>query len=453
LGDSFTAGVGAPYGKNYPRCLEAMLNSIGSKRKFRVINTGRSSYNTTQILSELQDALKGGIKPDLVTLLGGLANYWNYQGYHIYLKGENISSVIKDYLYRIRIYKLGKLLFLNIKDKFKSKLFARQVADRLFLNSSVPNVKKMTNDKLKERQNLIKEPDSSAGYCRKGFFYKDQRQLNEAAECFKKSIELDPNNSTGYLGMGVICHEWYQYDEAIEWFKKSIKVNPNNSKNYSAMGYALIGKRQYDEALEYFKECIRLNPNDNSGYFGIGIFYKDKMDYERAIPYFQKAIRLEPAFIYGYTELFNIYSRLGRHKEGLDFLNELAKNNSVPEGFIDMLNNRKEQDINKEITKWMVSDIEKIIKICKENGIKIFLLDYPNPLHLRESELFYNIAKTNSVTFISNSQESVNLTKAGEKIEDYCPPGEHCNANGYAFMARNILDKIIEENIFDFDRK
>ncbi len=417
LGDSFTYGTGAAYGMDYPSQLEVMLNSRAIKKRFKVINRGMGNYNTTLILNELKNTLEKGIRPDLVTFLGGGANYWNYTGYQVYLKGSTFASIINDYLYRIRIFKLAKLLFLNIKDKIKDKLLARKINNYLFLNTMVDNEGE-NNNKGSNKEDIRERLIDNINYYGKGKFYSAQSQ----------------------------------YDEAIKWLKRGIEVNPNDTRCYAELGSAYKEKGQYDEAIKWLKRGIEVNPNDTRCYVKLAISYERQKDTKKALEYFKKSIKLDPTNIRIYYDLFNIYMNpshvLTIDKDVIEFLNELAENHAVPAGFIDILNQiNNKRDITEEVREWILSDIERIIKICKENGIKILLQDYPNDLAM--SDLLYKIAKVNSVPFVSNYQISHNLENRGEGINDYFVSDGHCSAKGYALIARNIFDKIIQEKMFD----
>ncbi|MFZ2385602.1 MAG: hypothetical protein WBE75_05300 [Candidatus Omnitrophota bacterium] len=68
---SFTFGMGAENGMDHPAQLEAMLNAQDGKRKYKVINKGVCSYNTSQILRDFKEDLRETKRPDLVLFLGG----------------------------------------------------------------------------------------------------------------------------------------------------------------------------------------------------------------------------------------------------------------------------------------------------------------------------------------------------------------------------------------------
>lgn len=363
LGDSWTGGIGAPEGKDYPSQLEAMLNTRYPQKKFKVINYGRGSYNTTQVLTDLQNTLKSKIKPDLVILLCGDANFWNYWGYHTYLEGQKFSALIQDYLYRIRIYKLFKLLFMNLRAKFTG--------------SAIPG--EVKNNFIKEVPPIMPE-----------------------SECYKKGLL--------YLQQG-------DYDQAAKWFRKGIEINPEDVKCYCEVTRIYVLRHEYNKADEFVAEAIGLCPKYRNNFI---MNYMLIRDYEG-----KKA-----------------------------FLDRLSKKCLLWDDYIAALKNMETGTKEKEegqIKRWIISDTEKMIKICRDNNIKIILQNYAKNVNRQKeaNNISYNIAKNNLIPFVDNFGVFLSLKNAKGSIDEYfTPDGGHPNSKGYMIMAENILNKIAQSQIF-----
>lgn len=124
LGDSFTYGWGVDASLTYPRQLERMLNSADSTRKFKIYNLAVPGSNSSQHLKYLKELIKKYNKPDLVIILTGANDVWNLAESNIYrLPGANrdkdrlIMYKIKLFFADFRIYKMAKILLLNLKGK------------------------------------------------------------------------------------------------------------------------------------------------------------------------------------------------------------------------------------------------------------------------------------------------------------------------------------------------
>lgn len=78
LGNSYTAGIGAPEGKSYCHQLRDLL-AAGTAQPVTMVNLGRATLNSTQILATLDEDLAAR-SPRLVLAMVGEPNYWNLRG-------------------------------------------------------------------------------------------------------------------------------------------------------------------------------------------------------------------------------------------------------------------------------------------------------------------------------------------------------------------------------------
>ncbi|HNQ67660.1 MAG TPA: SGNH/GDSL hydrolase family protein [Bacteroidales bacterium] len=120
IGDSFTYGIGSTKGNDYPAQLQRVLQENTNKEVI-VINRGRCAQNTAQTIEKLQEDLNS-CNPDIVIMLFGMANSWNYYGF------DNANT----YFERIRIVKLFKRIRYNIKYKGESSDTRQKVEDFAF---------------------------------------------------------------------------------------------------------------------------------------------------------------------------------------------------------------------------------------------------------------------------------------------------------------------------------
>jgi len=422
IGDSLTFGIGASEGKDYPRQLEHILNSNLNKYSFAVVNRGVGSYNTSQILNNLPNWIEESA-PNLVIILAGCANAWNYWGYQDYLEKGSIKIKPHDMLYRIRIFKLIKL----IRNEITSTIFNDWII-------------KYLNNKIK------KEPEQIDNYIKLGHMYKMMCDYTRSIEWFKKANAIRPDHPQLYSEIGNVYLRINASDKAIKWFKKGIDVDPSNSINYSGIGDVCNWLKKHDEAIEWFREGIRINPKDAANYTGIGYAYRDSGRSRKAIPWFLKAISINPKDISNYHGLAEAYNDTEEAApyETLELLNQTVKQNSLAKEYIKMFENREQK--GHEILKWMKVDLGKMIQLCKAKQIRVILQNYP--VDTKQFTPFFELAERNSVLFVDHKKAFNKLWEQGEQKEKYFVPDGHCNDQGYAIMAKNIYDIIIKANLF-----
>ncbi|MDA0840814.1 MAG: rhomboid family intramembrane serine protease [Planctomycetota bacterium] len=169
-------------------------------------------------------------------------------------------------------------------------------------------------------------------------------ELEEAAEEYRKAIELNQKSKTAYYNLTLILIQKNKQDEAIalihtlllidpeytqayilladiynirgmfelayEQLMKAKEVDPSNASVHRELGLLCARYGTQKEALDYFREAYRLNPNDARTVFGMGtLFVKPGHELE-ARAQLNRLRELDPRLA---GELQNrVYSRFGK---------------------------------------------------------------------------------------------------------------------------------------------
>jgi len=202
LGESTTA-LGGKY--SYPSQLEEILNQRNLGIKFSVINKG-VLIDTSYILSHLEENLNR-YNPDMVITMMGA----NDGGEYLPSKGISTKQPLQ-FFKSLRLYKLARLLWLSIIPKAEEKEIHLPI---------LPSPRSIIE--LKE---VSAKQVSAKSYVRSGWCYFIQANYTQAAESFKKALELNPRNSDAYIGLGW-CYAYSAPIQAEKFFKKAIdELNP-----------------------------------------------------------------------------------------------------------------------------------------------------------------------------------------------------------------------------------
>jgi len=478
IGDSFTAGLGARIGKGYPEQLELLLNSKTNK-KFRVINRGVSNENTSNILERLTSEINK-YKPTLVVLLAGGANQWNLWGYN--------KSTANKFLYKIRVYKLVKLLYRDIIER-RQKVESHNYHTDFNEEESINAIKQF-------KENIRKDSLNSDNYYNIGNFYLfEKKDTNEAIRLFKKGIKINNNDRKIYDALKYSYSIIGKSTDFLHWIYNEIDKQPANINLWyclsivnssmiedSSINYLFVKYTKYlnnngtidktlkypiilyaynllknkDKPFEYAQKELKANKNNLILNYINGIIAENRGGKDDAIKYYNNSIYLynniikkdKSKKIECYKLVFenfyqhdNIFIKL--IKKELEYNYDLFQPNK----------NSKYSNTNL-VSGWIKSDLIKIIEICKSLGIKVIMQNYP--LHsiaipeLNTNNVIYEIAKENpDLPFIDNR---LIFSLLNEPIDNYFEQlGSHPNQNGYGLMAKNLFNKIMEENIFNLD--
>ena len=388
FGDSFTFGVGAASGEDYPSQLEKLLNVQAGAKRFTVINRGVGGHNTAQILSDFRGCVDD-INPDAVVVMAGCHNPWNLWGYNEYKKGNTFWVRTQKLLYRVRVFKLVKLLVGNIKDKRKQgKKTPTQTPPAQPSGEKKPEPDEPSGatrteeakgggggndddhkkhkggngngdeDEAHEGGNGDEDEKHEGGNGDDDEDDKDEdmgfaglidtaivrfERLRETDNSWDTLIKLlhkkqypaavkwlearaatEPKNAIIHFGLGAIAFKQKQHAQAIARFKAGMLADPQETENYCATGNVYWEQRKYDEAIRWYKEAIKIVPRDPGNYSQVGRLHLDKNDQAGALRWFKKGIEVGHDTA-NYLGIVDIYLLRNKHDEALGWLQKAIK--------------------------------------------------------------------------------------------------------------------------------
>ncbi|MBL7197458.1 MAG: tetratricopeptide repeat protein [Candidatus Omnitrophica bacterium] len=441
IGDSYTAGEAGRVENSYPRQLEGMLfkNSIN---KFEVINGGVCESNSTQALKHLSRLIKSN-KPDHVIFLVGATNRFNLAGYN--------QGSIKDIIYNLRIYKMLRILRTNLKGKFL----------RWKLKHSPAQIKKLTfpeddGGNCEEIKKAIElDPDQPAVvYAHLGNCYRKQRRLKEAEEVFKKALELNPQEDLNYAHLGNCYRKQRRLKEAEEMFKKALELKSNRGWTYLELGNCYQIQGRLKEAEKMYKKTIEVGGDERtlaSAYRELGEVYIEQGRYDTAFESLCKGIEVVPEDFQSYYNLARAHELQSKYGSDyiLDAFQRIIENNpglgenSEFSNYTSLFKNRESWE--KKIDRWLRQDLEKIVRLCQENGIKLIIQNYPYP-YFSANKALRDTAIRYSLLFVDN-YSLFNKLVDKEGREKYFVDSDHCTAEGHKIMTENIYKALVSEGI------
>lgn len=156
-----------------------------------------------------------------------------------------------------------------------------------------------TNDAINEyRMAIWIDSTNVIAYRSLCALYEEQGDYDNAAEIYKKLIEMHPNDPLLHSNLANILYLKGEVKEAISYYQTAITLNPN--KNWTSviaqtLGYVLQeSKENFDAAICAYQSASLLNPNDTDIYISLGSAFYDKGDYNNALTVYRVALEINP---------------------------------------------------------------------------------------------------------------------------------------------------------------
>lgn len=397
VGDSFTNGVGANKDFDYPSILQRIFDAFG-KKKYEVVNFGVEDANSTQILNELPDKINE-IKPDIVLLLIGGANNWNFSGYSIASSG---------FLSNIRIFKLfessdksnsdksseenskAELSSSDIEKWIKSDIddiislcgkndirliihnyplrgtdenkyskayqLANGVISSVVKEYSIPFVDHNESfSKLGTQKDGLFEPLGGYDYCNdNGYDLIARKIFSKVLQIAgEKPVELP----TAAVDKEVIGSE-------LEKISIEIDSNPDSVELYQKRAELYMLENNLSKATEDLDKVIASNPSSVDAYNKRGTIRAQQRQLDLALQDYTKAIELDPKSGFAYSNRGHVYMDLGQNDKAIaDFNKSLV----IDSKNFDSYNNRGYLQLQLGNYKAAISDFNKIIQMNPEH--------------------------------------------------------------------------------------
>ncbi|MFH1620340.1 MAG: GDSL-type esterase/lipase family protein [bacterium] len=201
VGDSYTLGVGAPFGEGYPGHLQRLLDSeCGSEERYIVINEGIPGRNSSQLAGRLEELLEKN-RPEILIMLAGANNTTLLESnYHIFdaqnpNRFKRISAALKLYAFNFRTYKLGRHFLKSVagaEDGQWEPAPCSPAAEKSLYEAS-------------EKMNS-------------GLFYDARQQLEQ-------TISMEDSCGQGHYLLGYVLYKLNDYQKAFTHARKTLEMD------------------------------------------------------------------------------------------------------------------------------------------------------------------------------------------------------------------------------------
>lgn len=424
LGGSTTA-EGGEY--SYPYQLEEILNKRNIGIKFKVINEGVESADSTFILSNLELNLNK-YNPDMVITMMG-----ENDGGNTMLFDDTSALKIKLFFREFKVLKLARLIRLHIVNKAEELGILNKGRKMTILrgdSEAFGSDNEIGQEEKKdiETSNFEEKTKDVEKLVYMYMIKKNQKDFETAEKAINKAIEISPFDAQLYVELadGYVCQG--KFKEAEKVLKKAVEIDQNNYRAYDIMAFSYWVQEKYNEAEEALNQAIEINPQDYRAYSDLFYCYEKRGKSHEIQKLCEKLIELDfkDDVFYGFVATY--YSKQGRQRESNEYY---EKGNNFRFKYYNMVTRHNYQ---------------RLKEIMTQKGIKLVCVQHPTR-NLRPLKKLFD--STKGIIFVDNEETFKRALRYG-KYEAYFRDNfagdfGHATPKGNLLLAENVANVILKE--------
>ncbi|NCQ40911.1 MAG: hypothetical protein GW795_03220, partial [Cyanobacteria bacterium] len=266
-------------------------------------------------------------------------------------------------------------------------------------------VKALQNEQINKAEILLKKIENAnlnnAQYWNlKGILSVKKQKLSEAANYFKKAIDLDKSTIDFHYHLSTCYKKQAMYDDAFDILLIALQLDKKNQKTISYLYNLFDIFPESSTLLESFINNVLNGKEDKILLNKLGIVYCNRLKFSQAIFFYKKALIIEPLNQI-YLINFTLAVITGQHfKQGIAFLQFLKSKIHEPNSldvFISIIKLRAKD--------WI--DYEKTLKVIKNDVVKT----------LQSSDGMTNITAFEALNFIADKAMNLEIAKRMSKSD------------------------------------
>ncbi|MDD2716439.1 MAG: GDSL-type esterase/lipase family protein [Candidatus Wallbacteria bacterium] len=306
-----------------------------------------------------------------------------------------------------------------------------------------------------------------------------QYRAAKASAYFLDALEQEPNDTGAMLCLGCSMLFLGRRESARLWFEKVLEIDPANGWACNFLGRCCLDGQDLENALKFYQEGIRLEPELTMNYTSLGELYSHQKDFikarqvledvlkrgivldwekshallvlavsescldpgnstEKARGYLMEAVRCDQR---NYGALNFLLTSFGGQQEDLQSAIDSLEKSGHPNAAY-FLRQGLEHDflLHEPVRRQLQLDLSRIIETCREKGVKLVFLNYPND----ENPVMKELSREQNIPFIDILDAFNKVWAVGGKRWDYFLPDFHCSELGNRKIAETIAEKIPE---------
>jgi len=150
----------------------------------------------------------------------------------------------------------------------------------------------------------------------------EEGALDRGIALLRETVAARPDFPVAWLNLGLALGRAGRFAAAAEAFERAAALAPEQPEAHRRLADALSQLGRFEEAAGAYRSALRLQPAFVDAQFGLAMALKSLDRLDEAAEAYRRVIELQPGHRSAMTWLARVLLRLGRHTEGLAWLEE-----------------------------------------------------------------------------------------------------------------------------------
>lgn len=122
----------------------------------------------------------------------------------------------------------------------------------------------------------------------------DASTLEEAAELYRKILDIRPGHAPAAINLGTIHYNRREFDYAEELYRRATVADPEYALAFFDLGNVLDETMQLSAAIAAYQQAIALVPQYADAHYNLALAYERQGERRRALHHWMMYARLDP---------------------------------------------------------------------------------------------------------------------------------------------------------------
>jgi Flp pilus assembly protein TadD len=137
---------------------------------------------------------------------------------------------------------------------------------------------------------LEQHPGHTPSLCKLGVVQLRLKEPAEAADSFRRAVELDAQNAYAHRMLGFALMQLGDFPAAEQAVRRAVKLTPTDAKSQILLATVCYRLGRAGEAESHFKAAINADPIPSEPYYNLALLASRDRRYEDARTYYQQAL-------------------------------------------------------------------------------------------------------------------------------------------------------------------